>query len=119
METIDFIKIFCVLGLLAASNLILEFTASSLPQVKSLGSALRGLFYPSFVIGMGLAALSTILYISVLQRVPLSQVYPLMATNYVVVPLLSLAIRREKPSPQLLIGLVLLVVGLAFIVTDY
>ncbi|MCX8500831.1 MAG: 4-amino-4-deoxy-L-arabinose-phospho-UDP flippase [Alphaproteobacteria bacterium] len=119
METLDLIKILGVLALLAAGNLILEFSAGSLPPVRSPAGLLKFLVNLPFLLGLGLSGLSTILYISVLQRVPLSQVYPMMATNYVLVPLLSLAIRRERPSGRLAIGLVLLVAGLYFIVTDY
>lgn len=67
---------------------------------------------PSFYLALALYGVSTILWIVVLSRVPLTQAYPWMASAMVVVPILGWLFFNERVGPTFWIGIVLIAVGL-------
>ena len=118
MTLLDFAEIIAILVMLAIGNFAFEKAARSLPKINSPSSIMKLAVHPYVWIGGFFFAAPTILYISMLQRVSLAQIYPIMSINYVAVPLIALTLRREKPNRRFIIGMAMLVVGLALIVTD-
>ena len=117
MTPIIFSEIILVLFLLGVGNFFFEHAANTRPQMRTLKTIIGMAFHIPFLAGGSLFALATVIYISVLQRIPLSHLYPLMATNYIMIPLISLMMRKERPSPRMVAGLVLLLAGLVLVVT--
>ncbi len=64
-----------------------------------------------------LYALSTIVWIIVLSREPISRAYPVTALTYLVVPVMGAFLFGEKLPPQLLLGLAIMIIGLGLVVT--
>ena len=64
---------------------------------------------------MALYAVSTIIWISVLQTVPLSIAYPFVALGFIVIPLVSYILFKEPLNWQYGIGILLILVALKLI----
>ncbi len=67
------------------------------------------------LVGLALYGLSTLAWLFLLRSVPLSRAYPLLALNFVLVPLLSRLFLGEKLGPDYVAGTLLLLGGLALI----
>lgn len=65
---------------------------------------------------MALYAISTLIWISVLQSVPLSIAYPFLAFGFVVIPLVSYILFKEPLTWQYGLGIVLIMIALKLIV---
>jgi multidrug transporter EmrE-like cation transporter len=66
---------------------------------------------PFIVLGVVLYALSAVLWVYAIARVPLSYAYPLVAGSYVVVALASRVLFQESLPPLRLVGLAAIVFG--------
>jgi len=70
------------------------------------------LFSPSLVWAIVLYAVATVLWLVVLHRSRLLAVYPIMASSYLLVPLLSWGFLHETPSLKTWIGSAAIFVGI-------
>lgn len=70
---------------------------------------------PRLMVAMALYAGALLLWLQVLSKVPLSTAYPMLAITYVVVPIMSVYFFNEKLHQQQVIGIFLILVGVAFI----
>ncbi|MFM5929937.1 MAG: hypothetical protein ACKOPQ_03415 [Novosphingobium sp.] len=99
-------------AVLAAGQTLFKVAAMKL---KGAGAASTDLFalatIPSFWIALALYGLGTLLWIFILQTVPLSRAYPFMALAFVMVPLLAMAIFSEKLTLTYALGTLLIVAG--------
>jgi multidrug transporter EmrE-like cation transporter len=59
------------------------------------------------------AALTSVLWSLAIQRIPLTVAYPFMALSFVLVPLASVMLFRESLSMPQIVGIVLIVLGVA------
>ena len=80
---------------------------------------LHALSSPATVFGLACWLLSTLLWISVLARAPLSFVYCLGATNYLLVPLAARTLFGEQLTRPHLAGMVLIAAGVALILAAH
>ena len=101
---------------LCLGNLCFDNAAKRHPSLFKMQNILRLAVQPVFIIGLVFYGLGTVLWVAALQHVPLSFLYPFLAAQYLLVPVISLALRRERPSLRLTIGLLLLLIGLGFII---
>ncbi|MBK9219839.1 MAG: EamA family transporter [Uliginosibacterium sp.] len=69
-------------------------------------------FTPSLTAAIILYALATLLWLLVLNRTRLLAVYPIMASSYLLVPLLSWGILHEVPSWRTWVGSAAIVAGI-------
>ncbi len=69
--------------------------------------------YP-LLIGVGLYAIGSVIFIHAFRLGELSVVYPVMASSYVIVTLLSVYFLAETIIPQKWVGLALITVGVIF-----
>jgi len=67
------------------------------------------------LVGLFLYGVSTLAWLSLLRTVPLSRAYPLLALNFILVPLLSRIFLGEELGRDYLAGTVFLLLGLALI----
>ncbi|MDI9350239.1 MAG: EamA family transporter [Candidatus Symbiobacter sp.] len=103
---------------LASGNLWFDAVAKRHASLFRLENIVRLAWQPMFLLGLGAYGLGTILWVAALQHEPLAYLYPFLASQYVLVPLLSLLLRRERPSPRLLVGFIILCAGLGFIIVS-
>lgn len=72
---------------------------------------------PAFYVVLIIYGFSTLLWIWILSRIPLSQAYPWVAAGVAVVPLLGMYVFGEHVGPLFWLGVALIAVGI--IVTQY
>ncbi len=88
----------------------------SLGEGASMVSGLAGaIVTPYVLLGLFLYAVSSAFWLVVLSKWALSFAYPMIATNYLLVVLLSRAIFHEKVTPFQWVGIVLMVSGLMLV----
>lgn len=99
-------------ALLAAGQSLFKYAALNLRGAGTDANALLSLaMLPSFWTALALYGLGTVLWIFILQTVPLSRAYPFMALAFVLVPLLAVLLFRETLSLTYMIGAALIVAG--------
>ncbi len=81
----------------------------SLPGLISL------LAEPRLLLALSLYAAALLAWLHVLSRVPLSTAYPMLAITYAIVPLLSLVFFGERIQQSQIIGICLVLMGVAMI----
>lgn len=67
---------------------------------------------PKLYVAFGVYGGTTLLWIWLLSRIPLSQAYPWVATSVVIVPLLARQFFGENVTPMFWVGLIFVLVGL-------
>jgi multidrug transporter EmrE-like cation transporter len=77
--------------------------------------AIRSIGNPQVLLGFMLYGVSSILWLIILKKVPLSKAYPMISLSYVVVVLLSSFILKEKIALSTIVGLVFICCGVALI----
>jgi multidrug transporter EmrE-like cation transporter len=70
---------------------------------------------PRLIFAMVLYAGALLMWLQVLSKVPLSAAYPMLAITYVIVPLLSVYFFNEKIHQHQVIGIFLILAGVAMI----
>ena len=75
----------------------------------------RLLQQPMVLVGLGLYAASSLLWLTVLSRAPLSVAYPMLSLGYVGVALLSRWLFAEPLSPLKVWGILLVCTGVALL----
>jgi drug/metabolite transporter (DMT)-like permease len=70
------------------------------------------LYVPSFWLALLLYGLATLLWIYLLQFVPLSKAYPFAALGFVFVPALAVVIFGERVTASYVVGVAFVVVGI-------
>lgn len=93
----------------------LLFKAGAITPVHSLGDLAGNLLRPPTLSALVMYVASTLLWLVVVSRAPLSYAYPLLGLNYALVVGASAWLLREPVSLHRWIGVVFVVVG--FIVT--
>jgi multidrug transporter EmrE-like cation transporter len=72
------------------------------------------LLSPFFLMGCLLYAISTILWVAILNKLPLSQAYPMViATSILFTTLLGVFLFKEQLTPDKMLGMVLVSAGVA------
>jgi drug/metabolite transporter (DMT)-like permease len=104
------------ISLMSGGQILFKIASSTLSTQGSLQDTLFCILTNPFLIsGIFLYGLSTILWVFVLQTMPLSRAYPFVALSMIIVPAMGILVFKEAFSPSLLIGGVLIVCGLLII----
>lgn len=111
----DFVQIGGVVAILAAGQLLFRKAALSTPPLATVDGLFRLIRNPVFLVALFLYGVATLLWVGVLQRVPLSRAYPFMALGFAVVPAAAILSGGEPLSLRLISGLVFVIVGLLII----
>ncbi len=93
----------------------LLFKAGAITPVHSLGDLVSNLLRPPTAFALIMYMASTLLWLVVVSRAPLSYVYPLLGLNYVIVVGASAWLLQEPVSLHRWIGVAFVVLG--FLVT--
>jgi len=113
MSAKGLILVLGVVALLAPGQLLFKWTAAQWRVDEGLWVGLRTLASPAFVAALVLYGLATLLWVYALRIVPLTAAFPLYALTFLVVPLIAHYFGGEPLTPNMLIGGVVIVVGVA------
>jgi len=92
-----------------------QFGSLGAPGSSMVGGLASAIITPYVLLGLCLYAVSSAFWLVVLSKWALSYAYPMIATNYLLVVLLSRAFFRENVLPLQWIGIVLMVTGLVLV----
>ena len=89
-----------------------------LAQLFEIWTVARLATSPWILVGLASWVVATLLWLVVLQHHPLTLAHPLLALNFVVVPLAAWALLHEPLPPLRVVGLLLITAGVALIAAD-
>lgn len=102
-------------AMLAAGQLLFKLGAGAI-AARTSGTLLQSLLSPYLVGAVALYGVTTILWVYILTRVPLSSAYPFSLLGSMLVPLLAFAVLHEPLDARYAIGFLLMCAGLAIAV---
>lgn len=111
MSFIDFLCLLLTPALLSAGQLLFKRSADSTVADSALHFFGSLLVTPYFWAALALYGATTVLYVFVLSRVPLSSAMPFVALAFVIVPILGVVVLGEKLSFLYWLGVALIVAG--------
>lgn len=103
-----FIAIICVICI-AIGQILFKLSASSLQRTSSFFNLSTVL---PLVFALALYGLTTIAWVWVLQNLELGRIYPLMALTFILVPLGSYLIFKERFRTQYFFGIFMIITGI-------
>jgi drug/metabolite transporter (DMT)-like permease len=106
------LQLVTVVTLLAVGQLLFKAGALQGQPVRDLATLIRLFSAPLVLAALALYAVTTLLWVYILQSVPLSRAYPFTALGFVLVPLASARLFDEVVGGRYLAGLALLLAGL-------
>lgn len=98
-----------------AGQLLLKSGVNQSQLEASFQSVVRTLLMPHIILGFTIYGLSSILWLFVLQKLPLSVAYPSLAITYVLIVFLSAVFIREPLTVNKVIGSFIIVTGVFLI----
>jgi drug/metabolite transporter (DMT)-like permease len=102
----------CFSFMMAAGQILFKQTAQQAQAMSSLRDILCLFTLPSFWAAVFLYGLATLLWIKIIQVVPLSRAYPFAALGFVIVPLAAMFFFKETLTLRYAIGAGFIVVGI-------
>lgn len=81
----------------------------------NLDSIIKTIFSPFVLVGFIVYGISSIIWLFVLQKFPLSVAYPALSLTYVVIVILSVFLLKEPFTSLKVIGMLLIVLGVYFL----
>ena len=112
MSVLTVLGLCCFSFMMAGGQILFKETASRAPSMTSLQSVLGLLTLPSFWAAGILYAFATLLWIKMLQTVPLSRAYPFAALGFIIVPLVAMLFFKEPISLRYMIGAAFIMIGI-------
>jgi drug/metabolite transporter (DMT)-like permease len=111
MPTIIMIFCICMAVLLSIGQILFKFAAQDLASATERG-LITALLSPWLFAAVALYAVTTVLWVYILTRAPLSQAYPFVLFGMALVPLAAHLFFGEVLSVRFLIGMTLVIAGL-------
>tara|TARA_B110000008_G_C16708489_1_gene459777 strand:+ start:88 stop:468 length:381 start_codon:yes stop_codon:yes gene_type:complete len=123
ISNIQIIQLIGFAFLMSTGQMLFKKTAISIKALSSeigeaasiIDSILRAIQIPWFYSALIIYGLATILWLYILQRIPLSIAYPFSALAMLIVPIFSYIIFNEKLTYSYFMGSILIVSGIAII----
>lgn len=115
MSLMRFGQILVVVVLMAAGQLLFRKTAVGSPPLSTWRGLSSLALNPAFLVALVMYGAATLLWVGVLQHVPLSRAYAFNALSFIIVPIASILVFGETVSVRFAIGLGLVVAGLVLI----
>jgi len=116
MSMVRYVEILACVALIAVGQVLFKFAAL---QHGRTASVLDLMLNPYLILAGIIYCGATVLWVWQLKFVPLSQAYPLFATAFVFVPLLSWAIFGERVGIAYAAGVALIVLGVTLCTRYY
>ena len=104
----------------AFGQVLLKYTMLRHGEITFTAGGLASLLLqPLLLFALVLYGCSLLMWLQVLSRVPLSTAYPILAITYIVVPILSVVFFGEQIHSPQIIGMLLILAGVAIIGSNY
>jgi len=97
---------------LAAGQLLFKLSARTLQAATGPADLLRLLTEPAFLLALVVYGGTTLLWVWILRKVPLTVAYPFVALSFVLVPLAGWALLGERVAWNYWAGIALIVAGI-------
>lgn len=101
--------------LLSCGQILFKHSAMTVPPLTSINSLIILFLDMWFWLALILYGVATLLWIFLLQQIPLSLAYPFVALSFIVVPLASLILFKEPMNIFYVMGVFLIIAGLGVI----
>ena len=101
--------------LLAVGQLLFKIGSARIDPTSLPGFLESTLLNPVLVFAVGLYGVTILIWIYVLNKLPLSIAYPVTGLAYIIVPILSYYLLGERLSPMLFLGSFLILVGISLV----
>lgn len=106
---ITFIVAFiCIIGM-SFGQVLYKFSAAA---INKSGTFLEFRAMQYFLLAVAVYGATSIIWVWILQRTQLSKIYPFMALSFIIVPLLSYFFFNEKLTPQYVMGVLIIMLGI-------
>ena len=115
MTFLQYAQIVAVVALMTGGQLLFRMTAVGAPSLATWNGLSTLIMNPLFLLALFIYGAATLLWVGVLQQVPLSRAYAFTALSFVIVPVAAIVLFGEPASARLGIGVVLVIAGLALI----
>ena len=96
---------------MATGQILFKYGASQVPHVQGLNGWFTLLFQPVILSALTLYGASTLLWLWLLQRIPLTTAYPFAALAFLLVPFGGWLIFNESLNSKYLVGVALILGG--------
>ncbi len=93
----------------------LVFKKEMLEPIRGMRGFIKLLKRPKVIMGFGGYLLSLVVYLYALGKAPLSLVYPLFASTFIFIFIISALFLREKPDLKRAVGIALVFLGIVII----
>jgi multidrug transporter EmrE-like cation transporter len=101
--------------IMSAGQILFKVAADRAEAINNASSLLRLSMSVYFLGALILYGIATILWILILQQVPISRAYPFAAVGFALIPAAGVAFFGETVSWQYLMGAVLIILGICVI----
>lgn len=101
--------------LLALGQLLFKVGSNKISETTAFGFVTSVVTNPVLVLAVALYGVTILLWIYVLNKIPLSVAYPITGLAYIIVPVLSYYLLGEKLSPMLMIGSFFILIGISLV----
>lgn len=108
-------KLILFVLMMSGGQVLFKLAAMRSPALIDVGSVIAMLTNGVTIVALALYGLATVLWIHLLQELPLSLAYPFVAAAFVIVPIVAFWLFREPISLRYLIGAGFIVVGIVII----
>ncbi len=115
MTLLQYVQILAVVTLMTCGQLLFRKSAVGGPPLSTLHGLTTLFLNPFFILALVIYAGATLLWVSVLQQVPLSRAFAFNALSFVVIPIASILFFGEVATPRLGMGLALVIAGLILV----
>jgi multidrug transporter EmrE-like cation transporter len=115
MTQLQRILLICFACLMSMGQLLFKYGADTGSRTSKPAGLVTMMLQPSILTGLVIYALATILWIRLLQSLPLSAAYPYASLAFVIVPVCSVALFGETISLQYMMGIMLIIAGVVVI----
>ena len=101
--------------LLAIGQLLFKIGSSNIEEVSASSFIKATITSPILIFAVALYGFTILIWIYVLNKMPLSIAYPITGLAYIIVPALSYFFLGEKIGPLIMIGSLFILVGISLI----
>ncbi|MBI5832933.1 MAG: multidrug resistance protein [Armatimonadetes bacterium] len=103
------------LALGTAGNTFMKMGLNRHGQIESIASLFGALMQLRIIIGLGFFVVSSMLYLTVMSKMPLSVLYPMVALNYIFVTISARYFLGEPVNAMRVVGLSVIVAGVVLV----
>lgn len=112
MSPLNVISILVFVTSLAVGQTLFKVAADRIAGLPAKQALVNLLAAPTFYLAIALYGATTVLWIWILSRVPLSAAYPFMGLTMIIVPVMGWWFFGEMVGPRFWVGAVLISIGL-------